>query len=63
MINAVTKDIHGKLPCCIKFTDEVILIDEFKMGLNDKFEEYRLALDSNDFCIRRKKHSMGNVTL
>jgi hypothetical protein len=36
-----TKDIQGDIPWCMLFADDVVLIDENRIGVNQKLELWR----------------------
>ena len=38
VMDKLTKGIQDKVPWCMLFTDDIILIDVTKEGVNDKFE-------------------------
>jgi Reverse transcriptase (RNA-dependent DNA polymerase) len=38
VMNEITNDIQGDIPWCILFADDVVLIDEDKIGVNQKLE-------------------------
>jgi Reverse transcriptase (RNA-dependent DNA polymerase) len=41
VIDEITKNIQGDIPWCILFTDDVVLIDESRIGVNQKLELWR----------------------
>ena len=41
VIDEITKDIQGDIPWCMLFADDVMLIDENKIGVNQKLELWR----------------------
>jgi Reverse transcriptase (RNA-dependent DNA polymerase) len=41
MMNEITKDIKGDILWCMLFADDVVLIDESKIGVNQKLELWR----------------------
>jgi Reverse transcriptase (RNA-dependent DNA polymerase) len=41
MMNEITNDIKGDILWCILFADDVVLIDESKIGVNQKLELWR----------------------
>jgi hypothetical protein len=41
VMDEVTRDIHGGIPWCMLFTDDVVLVDESRMGVDQKFELWR----------------------
>jgi Reverse transcriptase (RNA-dependent DNA polymerase) len=38
VIDEITKDIQGDIPWCMLFADDVMLIDENKIGVNQKLK-------------------------
>jgi Reverse transcriptase (RNA-dependent DNA polymerase) len=50
-----TKDIQRDIPWCILFVDDVILIDESKIGVDQKLELLRQILESKGFRLSRTK--------
>jgi hypothetical protein len=38
MMNEVTRDIEGGIPWCMLFTDDVVSVDESRMGVYQKLE-------------------------
>jgi hypothetical protein len=38
VIDEVTRDIQGDIPWCLLFTDDVVLVDESREGVNKKLE-------------------------
>jgi Reverse transcriptase (RNA-dependent DNA polymerase) len=38
VIDEITKDIQGDIPWCMLFADDVVLIDENRIGVNKKLE-------------------------
>jgi Reverse transcriptase (RNA-dependent DNA polymerase) len=45
MMDEITKDIQGDIPWCMLFVDDVVLIDESRIGVNQKLELWRQTLD------------------
>ena len=43
VIDEVTRDIQGDIPCCLIFADDVVLVDECREGVNRKLKV--MALD------------------
>jgi Reverse transcriptase (RNA-dependent DNA polymerase) len=41
VMDEITKDIQGDIPWCILFADDVVLIDESRIGVNQKLELWR----------------------
>jgi Reverse transcriptase (RNA-dependent DNA polymerase) len=41
VMNKITKDIQGDIPWCTLFVDDVVLIDESRIGVNQKLELWR----------------------
>ena len=55
LINKLTKYIYKSMPKYMLFTDDIVLIDETKEGINIKLEVWREALYSKGFKIIRNK--------
>jgi len=45
---------HSK-PWCMLFADDVVLVDESRIGVNQKLELWRETLESKDFRLGRTK--------
>jgi Reverse transcriptase (RNA-dependent DNA polymerase) len=41
VMDEITKDIKGYIPRCMLFADDVVLIDESRIGVNQKLELWR----------------------
>jgi hypothetical protein len=54
-MDEITKDIQGNIPWCMLFADDVMLIDESRIGVNQKLELWRQTLESKDFRLSRTK--------
>lgn len=61
VIDEVTKDIQGKLPLCMLFADDIILVDESKRGLNERLEKWRLVLETKGFRISTEKNRVRGM--
>jgi Reverse transcriptase (RNA-dependent DNA polymerase) len=44
VMDEITKDIQGYISWCMLFVDDVVLIDESKIGVNQKLELWRQTL-------------------
>jgi hypothetical protein len=40
----VTKNIQGDIPWCMLFADDVVLVDEIRVGVNRRLELWRHTL-------------------
>ena len=49
------REIQDKVPWCILFADDIVLIDETIGGLNEKLERWRHSLESRGFRMNRSK--------
>jgi hypothetical protein len=38
VMDEVTRDIHVGIPWCMLFTDDVVLVDDSRMGVDQKLE-------------------------
>ncbi|KAF3627840.1 putative pre-mRNA-processing factor 6-like [Capsicum annuum] len=55
VMDVLTRRIQGKVPWCMLFADDVVLIDETRGGVNDKLEVWRQTLESKGFRVSRSK--------
>jgi Reverse transcriptase (RNA-dependent DNA polymerase) len=55
VMDEITKDIQGEIPWCMLFADDVVLIDESRIGINQKLELWRQTLESKDFRLSMTK--------
>jgi Reverse transcriptase (RNA-dependent DNA polymerase) len=55
VMDEITKDIQEDIPCCMLFVDDVMLIDESRIGVNQKLELWRQTLESKGFKLSRTK--------
>ena len=54
-MDGLTRAIQDKIPWCMLFTDDIVLIDETRAGANAKLELWRQTLESRDFRLSRAK--------
>ena len=54
-MDEITRDIQGKIPWCMLFADDVVLIDESRIGVDRKLELWRRTLESKGFRLSRTK--------
>jgi hypothetical protein len=54
-MDEVTRDIQGGIPWCMLFTDDVVLMDESKTGVDQKLELWRRTLEAKVFRLSRSK--------
>jgi Reverse transcriptase (RNA-dependent DNA polymerase) len=55
MMDEITKDIQGDISWCMLFADDVVLIDDSRIGVNQKLKLWRQTLESKDFRLSRTK--------
>ncbi|VFQ64091.1 unnamed protein product [Cuscuta campestris] len=48
VMDVLTQGVQEGVPWCMLFTDDIVLIDDTREGLNDKLERWRLALETKD---------------
>ena len=46
VMDEVTRDIQGDIPWCMLVADDVVLVDESRIGVNRKLELWRYTLES-----------------
>nr|XP_009775659.1 PREDICTED: uncharacterized protein LOC104225533 [Nicotiana sylvestris] len=54
-MDALTRHIEGKVPWCMLFADDIVLIDETRGGVNERPEVLRHTLESKGFKLSRTK--------
>ncbi|KAF3661866.1 hypothetical protein FXO37_12745 [Capsicum annuum] len=55
VMDVLTRKIAVEVPYCLLFTDDVVLIDETRSGVNAKLEVWRQILESKGFRLSRSK--------
>ena len=55
VLDEVTRDIQGEILWCMLFADDVVLVDESRVGVNRKLELWRRTLESKRFRLSRTK--------
>ena len=55
VLDEVTRDIQGEILWCMLFADDVVLVDESRVGVNRKLELWRRTLESKGFRLSRTK--------
>jgi Reverse transcriptase (RNA-dependent DNA polymerase) len=55
VMDEITKDIQGDFSYCMLFADNVVLIDESKIGVDQKLELWRQILKLKGFRLSRIK--------
>jgi hypothetical protein len=55
VMDEVTRDIQDDIPWCMLFADDVILMDESRMGVDQKLELWRRILKAKGFRLNRSK--------
>jgi len=55
IMDELRRGIQDELPWSMLFTDDIVLIDETRQGVNDKLERWRHTPESGDFRVSRSK--------
>jgi hypothetical protein len=55
VMDEVTRDIQDDIPWCMLFTNDVILVDESKIGVDQKLELWRRTLEAKGFRLSMSK--------
>ncbi|XP_047265649.1 uncharacterized protein LOC124897153 [Capsicum annuum] len=55
VMDVLTRRIQGKVPRCMLFADDIVLIDEMREGVNEKLEVWRQTPESKGFRLSRSK--------
>jgi len=53
VMDELSRGIQDKIPWCMLFADDIVLIDETKEGVNTKLERWRDTLDAKGFRLSR----------
>jgi len=54
-MDELTKGIRDELRCCMLFVDDIVLIDETRVGVYGKLERWRHTLEFRGFRTSRSK--------
>ncbi|KAL6526475.1 hypothetical protein OROGR_015565 [Orobanche gracilis] len=55
VMDKLTRGIQNDVPWCMMFADDIVLIDETKVGVQQKLELWRDTLEARDFRLSRSK--------
>ncbi|KAL6553120.1 hypothetical protein OROGR_006962 [Orobanche gracilis] len=55
VMNELTRGIQNDVPWCMMFADDIVLIDETKVGVQQKLELWRDTLEARGFRLSRSK--------
>lgn len=55
IMDELTIEIQDEVPWYMLFADDLVLINEFKEGVNNKLEQWRHTLEFISFKLRRSK--------
>ena len=55
MMDELTRVIQDEIPWCMLSTDDIVLLDETRAGVNVKLELWRQTLKSQGFRLNRAK--------
>ena len=55
IVDEFTREIQDEVSWCMLFADDIVHIDETRVGLNDKLEKWRNTLELKDFRLSRFK--------
>nr|XP_016469921.1 PREDICTED: uncharacterized protein LOC107792243 [Nicotiana tabacum] len=55
MMDSLLRQIQEKVPWCLLFADDIVLIDETQGGVNERLEVWRHTLESKGFKLSRTK--------
>jgi len=54
-MDELTREIQDKVPWCMLFANDIVLINETRTGLNEKLEKWRHSLESRGFILSKSK--------
>jgi len=52
-MNELIREIQDEIPRCMLFANDIVLIDETRVGVNEKLEKFRHTLESREFRLSR----------
>ena len=55
VIDEITRPIQEEVPWCMLFADDIVLVDETRMRVNAKLEQWRQRLEFRGFKLSRNK--------
>ncbi|OIT40319.1 exocyst complex component sec6 [Nicotiana attenuata] len=55
VMDAITRHIQRDVPWCMLFADDIVLLDETRVGVNERLEVWRKTLESKGFKLSRAK--------
>jgi hypothetical protein len=55
VMDEVTREIQDGILWCMLFTDDVVLVDESRVGVDQKLELWRQTLETKGFMLSRSK--------
>ncbi|KAL6498970.1 hypothetical protein OROGR_028148 [Orobanche gracilis] len=56
VMDELTREIQNSVPWCMMFADDIVLIDETKVGVQQKLELWRDTLEAQSFSLNRSKN-------
>ena len=62
VMDELIRGIQDELPWCMLFTDDIVLIDKTRDGVNSKLKRWRTTLDSKGFRAGQRQ-TIRNVSL
>jgi hypothetical protein len=54
-MDEITNDIQGDILWCMLFANDAVLIDESRIGVDQKLESWRQTLESKSFRLSKTK--------
>ena len=55
VMDVLTRAIQDEIPWCMLFSDDIILVDETRAGVNAKLKLWRQTLESRGYKLRPKQ--------
>ncbi|XP_071708532.1 secreted RxLR effector protein 78-like [Rutidosis leptorrhynchoides] len=63
ILDELTQRIQDDIPWCLIFADDIVLVSDSQDELNRRLEQWRIALEANEFSaepFRDEKHSLNH---
>lgn len=54
-MDKIKKVIQGKIPCCLMFVDDIVLVEKNMEEVNNMLDEWKLAFEGTGLVIARNK--------